>query len=67
MNKHDALAKVRVASIALAMAQPGYSTYTPNKFRAANAAVALAQLHAVEAGASAGEVSAAAEWNGRGL
>lgn len=67
MNKHDALAHVRVASLALAMAQPGYTACTPEKFRQANAAVATAQLHAVEAGATASEVTAAAEWNGVSL
>lgn len=60
MNKIEALAEVRQAAVELAAAQGGKI----ERFRAANAALATAQLNAADAGASSEEINAASEWNG---
>jgi hypothetical protein len=60
MTKTAALAAVRAAVVGLMDAQGG----TIDHFRAANAALAIAQLNAASAGASSAEISAASEWNG---
>jgi len=60
MTKNEALAALRRAVVELADAQGG----SIDRFRAANAHVAVAQLNAAGAGASSAEISAASEWNG---
>lgn len=60
MTKNEALAAVRQAVVELADAQGG----SIDRFRAANAHLAVAQLNAANAGASSREISAASEWNG---
>lgn len=60
MTKSDALAAVRQAVVELADAQGG----SLERFRAANAALAVAQLDAARAGATGAEITAASEWNG---
>lgn len=60
MNKIEALAEVRQAAVELAAAQGGKI----QRFRAANAHLAVAQLNAADAGASSHEINAASEWNG---
>lgn len=60
MTKNEALACVRQAVIELADAQGG----TIDRFRSANAHLAVAQLNAANAGASSTEITAASEWNG---
>lgn len=60
MKKNEALAAVRQAVIELADAQGG----TIDRFRAANAHLAVAQLKAAEAGASSAEITEASTWNG---
>lgn len=64
MTKNEALAQVRVASISLSVTQPGRKYYSVDNFRSANAALARAELMAADAGASALEITQAAEWNG---
>jgi hypothetical protein len=63
MTKNEALAALRRAVIDLIGAQGG----SIDRFRAANAAVAIAQLNAASAGASSYEISEASEWAGMKL
>lgn len=63
MTKDEALGTVRQAVVRLADAQGG----TLDRFRAANAALAVAQLNAAKAGANSHEISSASEWNGVAL
>lgn len=67
MTKRDALTKVRLAAMDLAMSQPGEPGHTTEKFRRANAALARAQLAASSAGATSSEISQSSEWNGATL
>lgn len=66
-GKRAALDEVRLATMALALAQPGYTGYTEAAFRAANVRLAHAQLRAADAGASGREISEASEWDGTRL
>lgn len=60
MTKNEALAAVRQAVVELIDAQGG----TLDRFRAANAHLAVAQLQAANAGASSREITEASSWNG---
>lgn len=60
MTKTEALRALREAVAELAAAQ-GKSI---DRFRSANAHVAIAQLHAANAGASSAEITEASSWNG---
>lgn len=60
MTKTQALARVRAAVVALADAQNG----PLERFREANAELAVAQLDAAKAGARTYEIAAASEWAG---
>lgn len=59
-TKNEALAAVRQAVVELAEAQYG----SIDRFRAANAALAVAQYQAADAGASSAEITDASTWNG---
>lgn len=67
LTKQDALAEVRVAAAALALAQPGMAGYSPAIFRIANARMVRAQLAAADAGATSMQITIASEWNGMQL
>ncbi|AXQ60074.1 hypothetical protein NTR1_66 [Nocardia phage NTR1] len=67
MTKRDALTKVRLAAMDLAMSQPGQPGHTTEKYRKANATLARAQMAAVDAGASPAEINQSSEWNGATL
>lgn len=60
MTKTEALRALREAVAELAAAQGG----TLDRFRAANAHVAIAQLNAASAGAASWEITEASTWNG---
>jgi hypothetical protein len=60
MTKSEALAEVRQAVLELVDAQGG----SIDRFRTANAHLAIAQLRAAEAGATSFEINAASEWGG---
>lgn len=60
MNKNEALAAVRRAVVELADAQHS----TVERFRAANAGLAVAQYQAADAGATSEEITEASTWKG---
>lgn len=60
MTKTEALAKVREAVIELSDSQGK----TIDRFRSANAHLAIAQLNAATAGCSSAEITEASTWNG---
>lgn len=63
MTKNEALAAVRQATAQLADAQGG----SIDRFRQANANLAMAQLDAATAGATSFEIEQASDWNGVSL
>ena len=67
LTKQDALAKVRQAAAALALAQPGMAGYSAAIFRIANARLVRAQMAAADAGASSSQITIASEWTGMTL